>query len=178
MPPSTSHANLSFIGLLLLLLVAFFPGAFHYLWTLPLALVSSRWTAAPPQPPAGAAALCPAPSHAMSWFQKSFTLPPRSRGSYLVTDHVLQELPELKAYKVGILHLFVQHTSCGLSLNENWDEDVRTDMSDALDRIVPSAGPKNQQLYRHSAEGPDDMPVRPTLFASTVRHPSGHRTTR
>ena len=56
------------------------------------------------------------------WSQKQFTLPARSRGSYLITDTVLKELPELKSYKVGLLHLFIQHTSCALSLNENWDE--------------------------------------------------------
>ncbi|KAK8114074.1 hypothetical protein PG999_006143 [Apiospora kogelbergensis] len=95
----------------------------------------------------------------MSWSQKQFTLPSRSRGSYLVTDHVVENLPELRGYKVGLLNLFVQHTSCALSLNENWDDDVRADMSDALDRIAPEAGPKGQDLYRHSAEGPDDMPV-------------------
>ena len=93
----------------------------------------------------------------MSWFQKQFTLPSRSRGSYLITDHVTKELPELKDYKVGILHLFVQHTSCALSLNENWDEDVREDMSDALDRIAPEDRKGN--LYKHSCEGPDDMPA-------------------
>jgi thiamine phosphate synthase YjbQ (UPF0047 family) len=95
----------------------------------------------------------------MSWFQKTFTLPPRSRGSYLITDAVVQELPELRAYQVGLLHLFVQHTSCALSMNENWDADVRADMSDALDRVVPEAGAKGEELYRHSAEGRDDMPV-------------------
>ncbi|KAJ5795313.1 hypothetical protein N7457_001912 [Penicillium paradoxum] len=73
----------------------------------------------------------------MSWSQKNFTLPARSRGSYLITDHVLQEVPEIRDYKVGMLNLFVQHTSCALSLNENWDDDVRADMSDALDRIAP-----------------------------------------
>jgi secondary thiamine-phosphate synthase enzyme len=93
------------------------------------------------------------------WFQKQFSLPSRSRGSYLVTNEILDALPEIKQYKVGLLNLFVQHTSCALSLNENWDEDVRADMSDALDRIVPEAGPKGQDLYRHSAEGSDDMPV-------------------
>jgi secondary thiamine-phosphate synthase enzyme len=93
----------------------------------------------------------------MSWFQKTFTLPPRSRGSYLITDEVLSQLPEIRNYKVGMLNLFVQHTSCALSLNENWDEDVRADMSDALDRIVPTDRKGN--LYRHSAEGEDDMPV-------------------
>ena len=93
----------------------------------------------------------------MSWFQKQFTLPARSRGSYLVTDHVVSELPEIRNYKVGMLNLFVQHTSCALSLNENWDDDVRADMSDALDRNAPEDRKGN--LYRHSAEGEDDMPV-------------------
>ena len=93
----------------------------------------------------------------MSWFQKTFHLPAKSRGSYLVTDHVLAELPELRNYKVGILNLFVQHTSCALSLNENWDSDVRADMSDTLDRIVPYD--TRGTLYRHDAEGEDDMPV-------------------
>ncbi len=71
-------------------------------------------------------------------------------------------LPEIASYKVGLLHLFVQHTSCALSLNENWDEEVREDMSDALDRLVPEdQGSKGAgKLYRHAAEGKDDMPVR------------------
>lgn len=98
----------------------------------------------------------------MSWFQKKFTLPPRSRGCYLITDHVMAEVPEIRDYKVGLLHLFVQHTSCGLSLNENWDDDVRADMSDALDRIAPADRKGN--LYRHSAEGEDDMPVRGSIL--------------
>lgn len=99
----------------------------------------------------------------MSWTQKQFTLPPRSRGSYLITDHVVSELPELRSYKVGLLTLFVQHTSCALSLNENWDDDVRADMSDALDRVAPEDHKGN--LYRHDAEGLDDMPVRLPFFS-------------
>jgi thiamine phosphate synthase YjbQ (UPF0047 family) len=63
------------------------------------------------------------------WFQKQFSLPARARGSYLITDTVLRELPELREYKVGLLHLFVQHTSCALSLNENWDEVRPTPLS-------------------------------------------------
>lgn len=54
-----------------------------------------------------------------------------------MTDTVLKEVPQIKDFKVGLLNLFIQHTSCALSLNENWDEDVRSDMSDALDRIAP-----------------------------------------
>lgn len=93
------------------------------------------------------------------WTQKQFTLPAKARGSYLITDVVMKEVPEIKNYKVGILHLFMQHTSCALSLNENWDSDVRVDMSDALDRIAPEYGPDGEALYKHDAEGPDDMPV-------------------
>ena len=63
---------------------------------------------------------------------------------------------------MGLLNLFIQHTSCALSLNENWDEDVRADMSDALDRIAPED--RKGDLYRHSAEGLDDMPVCASLM--------------
>ncbi|KFA47013.1 hypothetical protein S40293_09704 [Stachybotrys chartarum IBT 40293] len=113
------------------------------------------------------------PAANMSWFQKQFTLPAKSRGSYLVTDHVKSSLPEIQNYKVGILHLFVQHTSCALSLNENWDSDVRSDMSDALDRIAPDYGPKGEALYRHDAEGPDDMPahIKSALIGASVTIP-------
>lgn len=91
----------------------------------------------------------------------------------MITDTVLKELPELKSYKVGILNLFVQHTSCALSLNENWDEDVRADMSDALDRIAPEDDSRDQSLYRHSAEGKDDMPahIKSALIGASVTIP-------
>ena len=106
-----------------------------------------------------------------SWFQKTLTLPARSRGSYLITDSVVSQLPEIKQYRVGILHLFIQHTSAALSMNENWDDDVRSDMSDALDRIVPED--KRGNLYRHSAEGSDDMPahIKSALIGSSVSIP-------
>lgn len=164
MPSSTEH--IITISLLLLFLVGLFPSLFHYLLSLPATILlfpfSYLLSSAPSIP---VATTTPAPPPAtMSWSQKQFTLPSRSRGSYLVTDHVVDNLPELRGYKVGLLNLFVQHTSCALSLNENWDDDVRADMSDALDRIAPEAGPKGQDLYRHSAEGPDDMPV--SVFSS------------
>ncbi|PSK36771.1 UPF0047 protein [Elsinoe australis] len=107
----------------------------------------------------------------MSWFQKQFTLPSKSRGSYLITDEVVKQVPEIGQYKVGLLNLFVQHTSCALSLNENWDSDVREDMSDALDRIAPEDRKGN--LYRHSAEGLDDMPahIKSALVGASVSIP-------
>lgn len=107
-----------------------------------------------------------------SRFQKTLTLPPQSRGSYLITDTIVSSLPEIKSYKTGILHLFIQHTSCALSLNENWDADVRADMSDALDRLVPE-DKKGAGLYRHDAEGSDDMPahVKSALVGASVSVP-------
>lgn len=84
--------------------------------------------------------------------QVEFALRGRSRGCHLVTDEVMQHLPQLP--RVGVLHLFVKHTSCGLTLNENFDPDVRLDLSDSLDRIAPESA-----LYRHADEGDDDMPA-------------------
>ncbi len=137
--------------------LSFFPNLFIGLLRLPINIISPSPPPKSLTPPASISVLPCAPPAAMSWFQKTVTLPAKSRGSYLVTDQIVQQLPELRNYKVGLLNLFAQHTSCALSLNENWDEDVRADMSDALDRIVPED--KKGDMYRHSAEGSDDMPV-------------------
>ncbi|KAI6091084.1 hypothetical protein F4821DRAFT_227462 [Hypoxylon rubiginosum] len=177
MPSSTSSTSFSqnafTILLLFVLLIAFFPGAFHYISTLPFAFLFPPRSQAPCAPTTTPTTPPPAVLPTMSWAQKQFTLPPRSRGSYLVTDHVVSSVPEIRQYKVGLLNLFVQHTSCALSLNENWDDDVRADMSDALDRIAPEAGPKGEDLYRHSAEGADDMPahIKSALIGASVTIP-------
>lgn len=72
-----------------------------------------------------------------TYTQHPFTLPSYPRGSHLITSDITSQLSEpLKGVKAGLLHLFLQHTSCALSLNENWDSDVRKDMSDSLDKIV------------------------------------------
>lgn len=156
MPPLPHQNRTSSLWTVLpfiVLLICCFPGLPQYILNLPLQGAQSFWKTTPE--PVVSHSVCYTP--AMSWFQKQFTLPSKSRGSYLITDDVVKALPEIKDYKVGILHLFVQHTSCALSLNENWDSDVREDMSDALDRIAPEDRKGN--LYRHSAEGLDDMPV-------------------
>ncbi len=112
------------------------------------------------------------PTTMSSWFQKTISLPSKSRGSYLVTDEIASALPEISNYRVGLLTLFIQHTSCALSLNENWDSDVRADMSDALDRIVVE-DKKNEGIYRHDAEGSDDMPahIKSALIGASVTIP-------
>ncbi|KAK9314455.1 hypothetical protein V1524DRAFT_381807 [Lipomyces starkeyi] len=104
----------------------------------------------------------------MSWSQKTFSLQGRSRGCYLVTDEVVQSLPEIKDFKIGLLNLFMQHTSAALTLNENWDSDVRLDMTDALEKIAPESW-----NYRHDAEGSDDMPahIRSSLIGASVSIP-------
>ena len=84
--------------------------------------------------------------------QKEFSLQSRGRGCHLVTDEVLSHLGQLP--QSGLLNLFVLHTSCALSINENFDPDVRTDLAHAVDRIAP----ENPSLYLHTDEGPDDMP--------------------
>lgn len=145
---TTNTSTLLFLSIFIL---AFFPNIFNQLITLPFAL-PAYFLISNPRPQE------PDPPAIMSFSQKHFTLPSKSRGAYLITDHVVASVPEIVDYKVGILHLFVQHTSCGLTMNENWDEDVRTDMNNALDRIAPHDN-QGKQLYKHSAEGLDDMPV-------------------
>ena len=84
------------------------------------------------------------------WSQKEIVLRPRERGIHLVTNEILQELPPLP--EVGLLNLFIKHTSAALSVNENADPDVRVDMEYILDHLVPDFDPN----YIHTAEGPDD----------------------
>ncbi|KAF7889115.1 hypothetical protein EAF00_009415 [Botryotinia globosa] len=162
---STSSFPFLYILFVLIFLIALFPPLFHTLWTLPLKLLL---------PSTYSSALSPArytKPVIMSWTQKTISLPSKSRGSYLVTDHIVSSIPEIKNYKVGLLNLFIQHTSCAISLNENWDEDVRADMSDALDRIAPED--RKGELYRHSAEGLDDMPahIKSALVGASVTIP-------
>lgn len=84
--------------------------------------------------------------------QVEITLRPKSRGFHLVTSEIVRQLPTLPA--TGIINIFCKHTSCGLSLNENADPDVRVDMETIFNRIAPVS-----HQYQHSLEGDDDMPA-------------------
>ena len=86
--------------------------------------------------------------------QTEFSLAAKCRGCHLVTHEVLDNLPK-PLPKMGILNLFVKHTSCALSINENADPDVRTDMEKILNRMVK----ENEPYYDHTLEGADDMPA-------------------
>ena len=85
--------------------------------------------------------------------QVEVALRPRPRGFHLVTDEVLRQLPELP--RTGLLHLFIKHTSCGLSVCENADPDVRTDLESIFNRLVK----ERESYYEHVLEGDDDMPA-------------------
>lgn len=91
----------------------------------------------------------------MSWQQKTIQLKPRSRGFHIIDDELLRQLPEITQYKVGLLHLFIQHTSASLTINENADPTVRMDMESHFNHFVP----ERQSYYRHDYEGDDDMPA-------------------
>jgi len=71
------------------------------------------------------------------WIQKTLHLRPVSRGCHIITDEVLQQLPDLGKIKVGLCHIQILHTSASLALNENWDPDVRKDMEMFLTKLVP-----------------------------------------
>lgn len=89
------------------------------------------------------------------WTQKIIQLEPKPRGFHLITSEILSHLPEIADYKVGMLNLFIQHTSASLTINENADPTVRTDFSNYFDRLVP----ENESYYRHTDEGSDDLPA-------------------
>jgi secondary thiamine-phosphate synthase enzyme len=170
---------------LVVFILAFFPAGFQYLlkpilW--PFSIFSSDLIATSQIP--RACNCCPTScatstnivatqtsTSEMSWFQRQFTLPAQKKGSYLITDQVLSAVPEIRNYKTGLLHLFIQHTSCGLSLNENFDSDVRADMTDAMDRLAPED--REGKLYRHADEGLDDMPahIKSMLVGASVSVP-------
>lgn len=87
------------------------------------------------------------------WKQVEFDLQSRRRGFHLITGEILRNLPPLP--KVGLLHLFIKHTSAGLSINENADPDVRMDMESIFNHLVKEREP----YYQHTLEGNDDMPA-------------------
>jgi secondary thiamine-phosphate synthase enzyme len=100
----------------------------------------------------------------MIYFQKRLRLPAVRRGFHLVTDLLVAELPELERIQIGTAHFFIQHTSASLSVNENADPTVRVDFESYFNRAVP----ENAPYFRHTLEGPDDMPAH--LKAAMLGH--------
>jgi secondary thiamine-phosphate synthase enzyme len=104
----------------------------------------------------------------MTWLQHELRLQPRRRGFHLVTPEIEAALPGLRSIRVGLLHVFIQHTSASLSINENADPDVPGDLEMAFNRIAREDFP-----YTHTTEGPDDMPahVKATMIGNSVTVP-------
>ena len=102
------------------------------------------------------------------WIQHQVILPAFRRGMHIVTSHVVAAIPELEDVDVGLLHVFIQHTSASLTINENADPDVPYDLEQAMNAISPENFP-----FRHTCEGPDDMPahVKSSLFGASLSIP-------
>ena len=100
--------------------------------------------------------------------QSTFNLTAKRRGCHLVTEEILKNLPN-PLPKAGLLNLFVQHTSCALTINENYDPDVRTDIESILNHLVKEREP----YYEHTLEGSDDMPAhaKSSLFGVSITIP-------
>jgi secondary thiamine-phosphate synthase enzyme len=103
------------------------------------------------------------------WTQREIVLDPLPRGYHLITREVLAALPELADVRVGLLHLFLRHTSASLTLNENASPDVRRDFAAFFDRAVP----EDADYWTHTLEGPDDMPahIKASLLGSSLSLP-------
>jgi len=103
------------------------------------------------------------------WVQHQLTLPAYQRGFHLITDRIASQIPQLTQCKTGLLHVFIQHSSASLTINENADPTVRIDFESHFNVIAP----ENQPYYRHTYEGSDDMPahLKASLLGSSVSVP-------
>lgn len=103
------------------------------------------------------------------WLQREIHLKPKPRGFHLVTDEVLRELPELRNVRVGLMNVFILHTSASLTINENADPTVRQDFENYFSHAVP----EDEPYYRHRDEGTDDLPahIKSSLLGSSLNIP-------
>ena len=91
----------------------------------------------------------------MKWEQEKISISSVGRGFHLITDDIIDQMPQISEYKIGLLHLFLMHTSASLTINENADPTVRDDLESHFNILVP----EGQAYYKHTFEGPDDMPA-------------------
>src|SRR6478752_1842706 len=98
----------------------------------------------------------------MPWTQRHVILPAHERGFHLITRELMVDLPELARIGVGLMHVFIQHTSASLTINENADPDVPADLETSFSAIAPEDFP-----YQHTMEGPDDMENLPARWLKT-----------
>lgn len=105
----------------------------------------------------------------MNMIQKDLTLPAHRRGFHLITQQVIDAVPEIRQLEKGMLQVFIRHTSASLTINENADPTVRQDFESHFNNMVP----ENAPYYRHTYEGPDDMPahIKASLLGPSVMIP-------
>jgi len=105
----------------------------------------------------------------MKFIQKEISLKPKRRGIHIVTGEVLDNIPEIKNIKTGLMHILIKHTSASITLNENYDPDVRSDMEKYFDKTVK----ENEPYYIHNSEGTDDMPahIKTVLIGTSISIP-------
>ena len=105
----------------------------------------------------------------MNFYQTEIRLRPYSRGFHLITETVMDAIPELSEIDKGFLQVFIKHTSASLTINENADPTVRTDFESHITEMVP----ENRPYYVHNYEGPDDMPahIKASLMGASVQVP-------
>ena len=103
------------------------------------------------------------------WIQKEIILQPRQRGFHLITDEVIKNIPELIDISIGSLSIFIKHTSASLTINEDADPTVRIDFESYFNEAVP----ENAPYYKHTIEGPDDMPahLKSSILGSSITVP-------
>lgn len=103
------------------------------------------------------------------WLQQEIRLKERTRGFHLITDEISRQLYNLENVQCGILHLFIKHSSASLTINENADPTVRSDLEKHLNVLAPERAP----YYEHTYEGDDDMPahIKASLLGSSISIP-------
>ena len=103
------------------------------------------------------------------WLQREIIIDAKKRGFHIVTNEIISKLSEINDIKVGLLNLFIKHTSASLTINENADPSVRVDFESHFNHIVP----ENQYYYQHTYEGPDDMPahLKASILGSSIDMP-------
>ena len=106
------------------------------------------------------------------FFQKSLQLPKFPSGYHLITAQIEAAIPEIKSIQIGFLHLFIQHTSAALTINENADPSVRKDFQTFVNDLIPESYPR----FVHTDEGPDDMPahIKASFFDTSLQIPISH----
>ena len=100
------------------------------------------------------------------WIQKQITIEKKQRGFHLISDQVINQIPEINKINIGLLHVFILHTSASITLNENMDNSVRDDFNSFFNRLVP----ENQNYFTHTYEGSDDMPahLKSSILGSSI----------